>query len=244
MPPQSSIDNNEIDHFAKDSKSWWDKNGPFKPLHKLNPVRLTFIKEQICDFYERDCMDNNALKGLSVLDIGCGGGLVCEPLTRIGANVTGLDADAQAIEIATEHAKTENLGITYLNKDLQAIKQKYDIVLALEIIEHVSDISLFIEHCTNVLNPGGLLIFSTLNRTAKSFAIGIIGAEYVLRWVPKGTHSWNKFVKPSELARYARSHNLRPLQISGLTYNPLNDKFSLSENNVEVNYLMSFGLES
>ncbi len=240
MSSKSTIDNNEINRFAKDSKNWWDKNGSFKQLHKLNPTRLTFIKEQICSHYKRDGEANSALKCLNILDIGCGGGLVCEPLTRNGANVTGLDADPQAIEVAKQHARSNKLDITYINDELQALKEQYDVVLALEILEHVSDAPLFIEQCADVLKPDGLLIISTPNRTVKSFALGVIAAEHILHWVPKGTHSWDKFIKPSELVRYARSHNLHPIHISGLNYNPLKNEYNLSEDNTDMNYLMSF----
>lgn len=241
----SSVNSAQIEHFAKDSKEWWNENGPFEPLHKINPARLVFIKKQICDFYGSDIEHKGALENLDILDIGCGGGLVCEPLARLGAKVTGLDADPQAIEIAKEHAKEKNLDITYTYDDLHSLKQQFDVVLALEVLEHVDNIHLcmFIEQCTKVLKPGGLIIFSTLNRTVKSFALGIIAAEYILRWVPEGTHSWKNFIKPSELTRFARPCNLEPLHITGITYNILKDEFTLSKNNCDVNFLMSFVLK-
>jgi 2-polyprenyl-6-hydroxyphenyl methylase/3-demethylubiquinone-9 3-methyltransferase len=244
MSYKSTIDNNEIDHFAKDSKDWWNKNGPFKQLHKLNSTRILFIEDQIYNHYEQDQKAKPSLKGLNILDIGCGGGLICEPLALNGAYVTGLDADSQAIEVAREHAKNNDINITYINENLQALKGKYDVVLALEIIEHVSDVQSFIEQCANVLKPNGLLIISTPNRTAKSYALGIIAAEHILHWVPKGTHSWNKFVKPSELVHYAQTYELCPIYISGLIYNPLKNKYTLSENNTDMNYLISFKLKS
>jgi len=203
----STIVKSEIDQFAKDSANWWDENGPFQPLHALNPVRMTYIKAQICDHFDRDVNDLKALKGLSVLDVGCGGGLVCEPAARMGANVTGADADAQAIAVASAHAKEAGLKITYKHAKLA--------------------------------KPNGLVIFSTLNRTAKSYALGIVAAEYLLRWVPRGTHSWDKFVKPSELRRHAKKASLTPYDVTGLVFNPLKNQFSLSNNDVAVNYFMS-----
>ncbi|MFP4098112.1 MAG: bifunctional 2-polyprenyl-6-hydroxyphenol methylase/3-demethylubiquinol 3-O-methyltransferase UbiG [Alphaproteobacteria bacterium] len=236
----TSIDQEEIKHFTKDASQWWNPDGPFKPLHKLNPVRLSFITEQITTYFKRKSDTKDALEGLDILDIGCGGGLICEPLAKLKANITGLDADPTAIDTATRHARQSQLDITYLNEDLKNIQQQYDVVLALEVIEHVTDISLFIKQCANALKPEGILIISTINRTAKSFALGIIAAEYILRWVPKGTHSWHKFVKPSEIIRAARTHNIQPIKISGMVYNPLADEFTLSDNS-DINYTMSLG---
>ena len=239
----SSIDSDEIERFAKDSEHWWDEKGPFKPLHKINPARLSFIKQQICDHYGRG--DGIlTFENLEILDIGCGGGLICEPLARLGAVVTGLDADSGAIKTAKEHARTENLKITYLNEDLKNIDKQFDVVLALEILEHVSDVSLFIEQAAKVLSPHGLMVVSTVNRTAKSFALGIVAAEYILRWVPKGTHSWKNFIKPSELARHARKCNLQPVKINGIVYSPKKDGFYLSESSTDINYSMSFKSKS
>ena len=235
----SSIDNEEIEHFAKDSDSWWDEKGSFAPLHRLNPVRLSFIKKEICKHMGRDFDNIKALKGIDILDIGCGGGLVCEPMARMGANITGVDADLNAIKVARAHAKIANLDIEYKNGELKDIGKKYDVVLALEIIEHVTDTSLFIEQCAKHVKPDGLLIISTLNRTAKSYALGIIAAEHILRWVPKGTHSWNKFVKPSEIAREARNHSFNAKTAKGLIFNPLKNEFSLSDNDLDVNYIIS-----
>ncbi len=235
----SSIDREEIKHFSKDSDHWWDEHGPFAPLHRLNPTRIQFIKKEICNHYGRDFDDFKALKDLKILDIGCGGGLVCEPIARIGANITGIDADSNAINIAINHARDSNLDINYQNGELKDHDKKYDVIIALEIIEHVSDINLFIEQCAKHVNPGGLLIISTINRTAKSYALGIIAAEYLLKWVPKGTHSWNKFVKPSKIAREARKHGLYVKTIKGLVFNPLKNEFSLSDKDLSVNYLIS-----
>ena len=237
----STINQEEIDHFSKDSAHWWDENGPFGPLHKVNPIRMSFIKEQICSYYEHDYNNPKSLMGLDILDVGCGGGLVCEPLARMGGIVTGLDADSKAIEVANKHAKAESLKINYINNDLANLEGKYDVILALEIIEHVNDIPLFIKQCIARLKPNGLLIMSTINRTPKSFALGIVAAEYILRWVPRGTHSWRKFVKPSEIVAHARSHGLAPIKLNGLKYSPINREFMLSENDIDVNYLISLG---
>jgi len=236
----STIDSVEIHHFAKDSSQWWDEGGPFAPLHRLNPVRMAYIKDQICKHFDLNAKKQEPFKKLDILDIGCGGGLVCEPLARLGANVTGADADESAIATARQHAQKSGVEISYIAGDAAQLTEEFDVVLALEIIEHVSDIPAFISLCKQRLKPGGLLIFSTLNRTAKSYALGIIVAEYLLRWVPKGTHNWKKFVRPSELAQYSRQESLHPDNMTGLIYNPLSGDFALSETDIDVNYLMSF----
>ncbi len=232
----STINQSEIEQFAKDSSHWWDENGPFKPLHRLNPVRLEYIKRQICSHYDREFNDINALKGLKILDIGCGGGLVCEPMARMGASVTGIDADENAITIAKAHS---DLGIDYICGDAQNLSETYDIVLALEVIEHVDDTELFMSVCADRLKPDGLLILSTLNRTPKSYALGIIAAEYILRWVPRGTHSWKKFLKPSEITRLATAKKLAPIDVTGLIFNPVINSFQLSKLDFDVNYLIA-----
>lgn len=235
----SSIDAQEIENFSKDSDQWWDESGPFKPLHRLNPVRLSYIKTQICETYGREQNSLKPFEKLSILDIGCGGGLVCEPLARLGAKVTGADADARAIETAKAHAKAMGLKIDYQNKPAEALKKTFDVVLALEIIEHVTNPQEFVESVSKLVKPGGLVIFSTLNRTPKSYALGIVAAEYILRWVPQGTHSWKKFIRPSELSRMARAKELSPYNISGLIFNPLKNEFQLSDTDIDVNYLMA-----
>lgn len=234
-----SVDQNEIQNFSKDSSHWWDESGPFKPLHKLNPVRLKHIKAQICAAFDRDEQDLKALKGLKILDIGCGGGLICEPMARLGADITGVDADANAIEVAKAHADEMGLTVTYKNGAAEDLKGPYDVVLALEVIEHVSDVDSFVQTCARLCKPGGIIIFSTLNRTAKSFALGIIAAEYILRWVPQGTHNWKKFVKPSELSRAARKNGAKVQDITGLMYNPVTDEFSIHKTDIDVNYFMT-----
>ncbi len=230
----STIDTNEIAHFTKDSAHWWNLDGPFAPLHKMNPVRMSYILDQIRLHYP-----SRKITDINVIDIGCGGGLACEPLARLGANVTGVDADEQAIEVAQKHAISGSLDIRYINGASEDIKKQYDVVLALEIIEHVKDPAEFVSQCEQLVKPGGLLIMSTLNRTIKSMLGGVIAAEYVLKWVPQGTHDWKKFIKPSELSRMLRAQNMSVQRVSGICYNPIEDQFALNQNNLSINYLLS-----
>ena len=239
----NTVDAQEIQNFSKDSSHWWDENGPFKPLHRLNPVRLRYIKDQICKHFDRDLNSLKAYDGLNIIDVGCGGGLVCEPMARLGGTVTGLDADENAIEVAKEHAQSLNLEIDYqavTSDELAKQGKKFDVVLALEIIEHVSDTQAFVKSLVDLCTPDGLIIMSTLNRNAKSYALGIVAAEYILGWVPKGTHNWKKFIKPSELSRMLRHEGATPQNICGLAFNPLKNEFHLAPNDLDVNYLMSF----
>lgn len=238
----NTVNQKEIENFTKDSAHWWDLDGPFKPLHKLNPARLSYFKQQICTHFNRDLSGFDSYKGLSVLDVGCGGGLVCEPLARLGADVTGIDADYNAINVAKQHSTEADLKINYQNQttsDLVARNQKFDVVLALEIIEHVDNPEQFVAEISQLCKDGGLVIFSTLNRNPKSFALGIIAAEYLLGWVSKGTHNWKKFVKPSELSKMLRHNALKPLDICGLRYHPIKDKFSLDKKDIDVNYFIT-----
>ncbi|MCB9988947.1 MAG: bifunctional 2-polyprenyl-6-hydroxyphenol methylase/3-demethylubiquinol 3-O-methyltransferase UbiG [Rhodospirillales bacterium] len=240
----NTIDVQEIENFAKDSAHWWDESGPFRPLHRLNPARMSYIRQQIEDHFSlSDPASLAPFKGLKVLDIGCGGGLVCEPMARLGADVNGIDADRNAIDVAIAHAAQSGLDIAYRNGSAESLLPKesgrYDVVLALEIIEHVADRDAFIESCAALCKPGGLIIFSTLNRTAKSYAMSIIAAEYILRWVPRGTHSWDKFVRPSELAASLRHAGLSAVNEKGLVINPLSGEFQISDKDVDVNYFMS-----
>lgn len=234
----SSIDHKEIENFSKDSSHWWDENGPFKPLHRLNPVRVGYIRDQICAHFGRDPRQIRPLEGLSILDVGCGGGLMCEPLARLGANVTGVDADQNAISVAKEHAHNEGLEIKYQASSVEDLAQQYDVVLALEIIEHVNNSAAFVDNISSRANADGLCVFSTINRNPKSYALGIIAAEYLLRWVPQGTHSWKKFVKPSELAKHMRQSGLKPIDMKGMIFDPLRGEFRLSERDIEVNYFV------
>jgi 2-polyprenyl-6-hydroxyphenyl methylase/3-demethylubiquinone-9 3-methyltransferase len=246
----STVDQQEIQAFSNDAKDWWNPKGPFAPLHRLNPLRMGYIRGQICDHFGLDHHNLKPFKGLKILDVGCGGGLVCEPLARLGGTVTGIDADPVAIDVAKDHGKASGLSITYLNEDSiehgnpspypsPSGRGNYDIITALEIIEHVTDPAAFIASLQKLLKPEGILIISTLNRTAKSYALGIVAAEYILGWVPKGTHDWKKFVKPSELAGYLRQNNLKPTETSGLIFNPLRGEFALSKTDLDVNYFMT-----
>jgi len=223
----SSINAQEIEHFAKDSAHWWDERGPFAILHRLNPTRMEYLISQIGE-----------VKGKTILDIGCGGGLVCEPLARLGAKVTGLDADAQAIDAARAHAAEMGLKVTYKNEAVEQHKEQYDVVMALEILEHVNDPAAFVRDAVACLKPDGVFIASTLNRTAKSFALGIVAAEYIMGYVPRGTHEWKKFIKPSELSGWMRESGVTTQDVTGLVLNPLSGEFELSDNRVDVNYFM------
>jgi 2-polyprenyl-6-hydroxyphenyl methylase/3-demethylubiquinone-9 3-methyltransferase len=227
----NTVDAAEIERFSRLSDSWWDPAGPMAPLHKINPLRVEYIKTKILE-----CTDT--LNGVAVLDIGCGAGLVCEPLARLGATVTGVDASPKNIQAARVHAASSGLDIDYRCTTAEDMNETFDVVLALEIIEHVADIPAFVAATTKLVKPGGLLIFSTINRTAKAFALAIVGAEYVLRWVPRGTHEWNKFVKPSELAAHLRANNIAVKEMTGMVMNPLTWKWELNPRDVDVNYLL------
>ncbi len=237
----SSVDQSEIARFARDSSNWWDENGPFRPLHRLNPVRTAYIRDRICERFKRDNRSLTPFTGLKILDIGCGGGLACEPMTRLGAEATGIDADGQAIDVAKAHAEQAGLAIQYLQTSAETLlnHKGYDVVLALEIIEHVAGREDFVTTCARLCKPGGLVIFSTLNRTGRSFALGIVAAEYVLGWVPRGTHDWRKFVRPSELSKMALKAGLMPADVTGLVFNPLKNEFSLSTTDLAVNYFLT-----
>ena len=237
----NTLDTEEIARFSKISSTWWDENGPFKPLHHMNPTRLEYVTQQIAQCYFQNTDISHNFQGLSVVDIGCGGGLMAEPLTRLGTQVTGIDGSEKTIDVATSHAKLMGLGIDYrctTAEVLAATGAQYDIVLALEIVEHVADVPGFIKTCQNLAKPGGLVIFSTLNRTAKSYAIAILGAEYIMRWLPIGTHEWKKFLTPGELGSHMRTADLHLTDISGMTFNPLSWSWSLSKD-LDVNYFIS-----
>lgn len=238
---RTTIDEQEIRQFNDIAAAWWDESGPLRPLHQLNPTRIGYIKQHICDHFERDVDSFTPFMGLSMADIGCGGGLVAEPLSRLGANVTGVDAGSENIKIASAHAAAQGLKINYLHttvENLAAQGRKFDVVTALEVVEHVAHPELFLSSCCKLLDKNGMLILSTLNRTPKAFMLGIVAAEYILRWLPTGTHDWKKFVKPSEIARPLKEHGLEITNISGLVYNPLSRQFSISKTDIDVNYLM------
>ncbi len=235
-----TIDNGEIDKFASMAEEWWDENGKFKPLHRLNPLRINFLKDHIAAHFSCDPLALAPLFGLNILDIGCGGGLVAEPLTRLGANVTGLDASERNIEVARLHANKMGLEIEYKAAAASDLVQRgcqFDVVVNLEVIEHVANVDEFMKDCTSLIKPNGLMILATLNRTLQSYALAIIGAEYLLRWLPRGTHDWRKFIRPSELAGLCRKNALKLEKLCGFHYNPFIDSWSLAEQNVAVNYI-------
>ena len=234
----ATLDRDEVARFAKDAAKWWDANGPFKPLHRITPVRLTYIRDQLCQRFERDKTQGQSLSRLSVLDIGCGGGLVAEPLARLGASVTGIDPGKENIEAARAHAEGMGLAIDYriaTAEEIAASGATYDAVLLLEVVEHVPDVPAFLARVAPLVKPGGVMVLSTLNRTYKAYAFMIIAAELILRWVPNGTHQWRRFVTPEELRAALRAAGLTPADTTGLVYNPLADEFSLSRDS-DVNY--------
>lgn len=236
----TTINAEEVERFSKIAQEWWDENGKFRPLHKFNPVRLAYIKQKICQYFSRDVKALDALKGLRVLDIGCGGGLLCEPLARLGAKIVGADAAEKNIKVAMLHAKEEGLQIDYRATTAERLAsegEKFDIVLNMEVVEHVDNVPLFLQACAEMVKPGGLMFVATLNRSWKAFLLAIIGAEYILNWLPKGTHSYKKFLQPSELKALLQAQKMEVVDESGVQYNPLLDKWHLSSD-MEVNYML------
>lgn len=236
-----TLDTSEVRRFGALADEWWDTNGKFRPLHKLGPARLVFIRQEIIRHFARPSGELRPFAGLSVLDIGCGGGLVSEPVARLGAATTGLDPAAENIEAALRHAASQGLEIDYRAcrvEDLVAEGKTFDCVLCLEVIEHVPDVAAFLAECARLVRPGGLMILSTINRTMKAYALAIVGAEYVLRWLPVGTHQWERFVTPDELRCNAEAAGLAFAHQEGLVYNPLTDAWSLSSD-LDVNYMAS-----
>ncbi|MGB3146269.1 MAG: bifunctional 2-polyprenyl-6-hydroxyphenol methylase/3-demethylubiquinol 3-O-methyltransferase UbiG [Paracoccaceae bacterium] len=240
MSQTSSIDQAEVAKFEAMASEWWDVNGKFRPLHMMNPVRLDYITRQIAAEFGRDLTGQRPFAGLRILDIGCGGGLLSEPMARLGAEVVGADAAAGNIPVARIHAEQSGLTIDYRHTTAEALAEAaetFDIVLAMEIIEHVADPAGFTVTCQRLLRPGGLLICSTLNRTTKSFLAAIIGAEWVMRWLPKGTHDWAKFITPAELATMIGAAGLVALDQKGFTFNPVSWVWSISDRDLSVNYV-------
>jgi 2-polyprenyl-6-hydroxyphenyl methylase/3-demethylubiquinone-9 3-methyltransferase len=240
-PRASTIDPAEVDRFSRIADEWWDPRGKFAPLHRLNPVRLGYIRDRASAHWQREALAGTPLQSLSLLDIGCGGGLICEPMARLGARVTGIDAAERNIATASAHAAGQELAIDYRATSAESLAgsgAQFDIVLALEIVEHVSDVDLFLECCGRLVKPGGLLFLSTLNRTAKAWAFAIAGAEYVLRWLPRGTHDWRKFLKPSEVVRSLAAGGIEAREIVGVVYSPLSRAWSLDGHDLDVNYML------
>lgn len=238
---RATIDDSEAAKFAAMAEQWWDPDGKFAPLHKFNPVRLAFLRDRICDRFGRDPHGEQPLTGLTIADIGCGGGLLAEPLARLGAAVTGIDAVERTVNVARAHAATSGVEVEYRVgsvEDMTSAGAIYDVVLNMEIVEHVADLNTFVAASARLVKPGGMMVFATLNRTLKAFALAIVGAEYILRWLPRGTHDWRKFVRPSELAAPVRRAGLEIAELTGVAYDPLADKWSLAPNDLDVNYLM------
>ena len=235
----TTINKEEIQKFSNLADEWWDVKGKFKPLHMFNPIRIEYITEKIKVHFNLKNDQNNFLQGLKILDIGCGGGLISEPMARLGGLVTGIDASNKNIQVAKIHSKKNKLNINYLNKSPEQLKpsEKFDIIFNLEIVEHVDDIDLYIKSCGNLIRKNGLMFTATLNRTFTSYIKAIIGAEYVLRWLPIGTHSWNKFVKPEELENLLSKNSFETIDIKGLSFNPITSKWKRTDD-LSVNYII------
>ncbi|MEM1387810.1 MAG: bifunctional 2-polyprenyl-6-hydroxyphenol methylase/3-demethylubiquinol 3-O-methyltransferase UbiG [Pseudomonadota bacterium] len=240
--PDSTIEPSEVAKFEAIASEWWDPEGMFKPLHMLNPCRLAYITQQISVEFDRDLTQRDPLAGLDIVDIGCGGGLLCEPMARLGATVVGIDAGAGNIPVAQLHAAQSGLDIDYRNttaEDLAASGARFDVVLNMEVIEHVADPQAFIDASALLLKPGGLMITSTLNKTGKSYALAIIGAEYVMGWLPRGTHDWSKFVAPDSLADMVERSGIEPIDRKGFVFDPFRWDWSLSSRDLSVNYVIT-----
>ncbi|MBW3096470.1 bifunctional 2-polyprenyl-6-hydroxyphenol methylase/3-demethylubiquinol 3-O-methyltransferase UbiG [Pseudohoeflea coraliihabitans] len=238
--PRTTIDDREVERFSQIAQEWWDPDGKFKPLHKFNPVRLSYVRDKICEHFDRDPKAMRPLTGLRILDIGCGGGLLCEPLARMGAEVVGADASETNIEVAKLHATSQTIEIDYRATTAEALAEAgetFDIVLNMEVVEHVSDVDLFLESCAAMVRPGGLMVVATINRTPKAMAFAIIGAELVLRWLPRGTHQYDKLVKPTEIERPLSENGMGIIDRTGVTYSPLQDRWQLSRD-MDVNYML------
>ena len=236
----TTINKEEIQKFSRLAEEWWDVNGKFKPLHMFNPIRIEYITEKIKIHFKLKKDKSNYLEGLNVLDIGCGGGLISEPIARLGANVTGIDASEKNINIAKLHSKKNGLKINYFNASPENLKhiEKFDIILNLEIVEHVDNVNLYIASCYKLLKKNGLMFTATLNRSFISYIKAIIGAEYILRWLPIGTHDWNKFIKPEELEKLLSDEKFSTIDIKGLKFNPFSKKWKKT-NDLSVNYIIS-----
>jgi 2-polyprenyl-6-hydroxyphenyl methylase/3-demethylubiquinone-9 3-methyltransferase len=238
---QSTIDEAEVERFSALAAEWWDPRGKMAPLHKFNPVRIGYVRDQAAARFGRDPKRLDSMQGLRILDIGCGGGILCEPLARLGADMTGVDPAQANIEAARAHAAQSGLAIDYRCSTAEVLAEQggqFDLVLAMEVVEHVTDVALFVASCASLTKPGGLMIAATLNRTLKSFALAIVGAEYILRWLPVGTHRWDKFVTPNELEIAMEQSGLRVIHEQGVVYNLIADRWQLSSD-TDVNYMLT-----
>ena len=236
----TTVNKKEIEKFSRMAEEWWDVDGKFKPLHKFNPIRIKYIKESVIENFKLQNNEKLPLNGINLLDIGCGGGLLSEPMCRLGATVTGIDASAKNIEIAKIHAKKNNLNINYICTSPEKIqKEKFDVILNMEIVEHVENVDLFLDSSSNLLKKNGLMFVATINKTLKSYLFAIIGAEYILRWLPIGTHEWEKFIKPDDLKNILSKFDMTMIKTDGVKFNPILDKWSLSKD-MSINYISKF----
>ncbi|HEX7109042.1 MAG TPA: bifunctional 2-polyprenyl-6-hydroxyphenol methylase/3-demethylubiquinol 3-O-methyltransferase UbiG [Aestuariivirga sp.] len=237
---QTTLDPAEVEKFSKMAAEWWNPKGKFGVLHVFNPVRLAYIKEQVCARFARDPFDPKPFKGLRFLDIGCGGGLLTEPMARLGADIVGVDPSEKNIKTAKVHAEEQELTIDYrcaIAEDLAAVGERFDVILNMEVIEHVANPQTFTQICIDMLKPEGLMFVATISRTLKSFGLAIIGAEYVLRWLPKGTHQWEKFITPAELKTWLADNHITIKGETGVTYHPLANEWRRSRD-MDVNYML------
>jgi len=237
---RGSVDPDEVARFGAMAEEWWNPGGKFRPLHRLNPVRLEFIRDRVAAHFGRDPLAARPLHELRLVDVGSGGGLLAEPMARLGARVTGIDAAEPNVRIAALHAAEGGLDIDYrvmTAEALAAAGERFDVVLNMEVVEHVADLGGFLDACCTLVRPGGVMVVATLNRTAKAFALAIVGAEYLLRWLPVGTHQWSKFVRPSELAAALRLNGMEMRELTGVAYSPIRDRWRLAPRDLDVNYM-------
>ena len=237
---RSTIDRGEVERFAALAAEWWNPNGKFKPLHKFNPIRLAYIRDHVANRFGRDPNAARPFEGLRILDIGCGGGLLCEPMARLGATVVGVDPAANNIDVAKHHAAETGVSIDYrvaTAEELADAGEKFDVILNMEVVEHVADVPLYVTRCAEMVKPGGIMFVATINRTLKALGLAIIGAEYVLRWLPRGTHQYGKLVRPDELEKALAESGMKVVDRTGVTYNPIADRWSRSKD-MDVNYMV------
>lgn len=242
----TTLNEQEVEKFSKIADQWWDENGKFKPLHKFNPSRISYIRRKICEIKGLSIDSKEPFKGLELLDVGCGGGLISEPMARLGANVTGIDASEKNIKVATLHSEKSELKINYRQSLVEDFSKenegKFDVVLALEIIEHVNDVEEFVANLAKLIKKDGIVFIATINRNIKSLLTAKIGAEYILRWLEAGTHDWNKFLKPSEIDEFASKNNLELQELCGFKYNLFKDEWSEDHKDLDVNYIGIWGI--